>query len=123
MRLATSYIPHALYAIAVTSISIHLVSKRRTFEDERANVNARISILESIAEQLRSGKPINDDEVERLKRLARDPVKRDEEAMKSKSEEISWKEVFLGQKSQSDSDLSPWEKKDLEKIQKAANES
>ncbi|KAM6502870.1 hypothetical protein JOM56_002847 [Amanita muscaria] len=123
MRVATSYIPHALYAIAVTSISIHLVSKRRAFEDERANVNARISILESIAEQLRSGKPINDDEVERLKRLARDPVKRDEEAMKSKSEEISWKEVFLGQKSQSDSDLSPWEKKDLEKIQKAANES
>jgi len=123
MRVATSYIPHALYAIAVTSISIHLVSKRRTFEDERANVNARISLLESIAKQLRSDKPINDEEVERLKRLARDPVKRDEETAKSKSEEISWKEVFLGQKRQSDSDLSPWEKKDLEKIQKAANES
>ncbi|KAF8632490.1 hypothetical protein AX15_001859 [Amanita polypyramis BW_CC] len=112
MRIATGYIPHALYAIAVTSISIHLVNKRRTFSDEKANVNARISILESIAEQLQSNKSIPNAELERLKRLARAPVK---ENLTTGAEHISWKEVVFGREQQASDELNHWEKKDLEK--------
>ncbi|KAK2467416.1 hypothetical protein APHAL10511_000651 [Amanita phalloides] len=114
MRIATGYIPHALYAIAVTSISIHLVNKRRVFEDEKASVNARISILESIAQQSRSGNPA-DEELERLKRLARPPVKVNSTSTSS-GEGISWKEVMFGRRRPESEELSHWEKKDLEKF-------
>ena len=112
MRIATGYIPHALYAIAVTSISIHLVNKRRSFSDEKANVNARMSILETITEQLRSDKSISNEELERLKRLARAPVKNESTAG---GEHISWKEVIFNRKRPAGDELSSWEKKDLEK--------
>lgn len=117
MRIATSYIPHALFAIAVTSISIHLVNKRRTFSDEEARARARISILESIAEQLRSEKPGSDGELERLKRLVRAPKVKEssKNTTSAGSEGISWKDVVFGRKRPAGDELSHWDKKDLEK--------
>ena len=118
MRIATSYIPHALSAVAVTSITIHLINKRRTFDDEEASARARISILESIAEQLRSERPTgsNGEELERLKRLVRAPVaKESKDATAAGSEGISWKDVVFGRKRPAGDELSHWEKKDLEK--------
>ena len=119
MRIATSYIPHALSAVAVMSISIHLVNKRRTFSDEEASTRARISILESIAEQLRSeGQPSSNggEELERLKRLVRAPAaKESKDATAAGSKGISWKDVVFGRKRPAGDELSHWEKKDLEK--------
>jgi hypothetical protein len=119
MRIATSYIPHALSAVAVMSISIHLVNKRRTFSDEEASARARISILESIAEQLRSERQPSsngEEELERLKRLVRAPVvKESKDATAAGSKGISWKDVVFGRKRPAGDELSHWEKKDLEK--------
>ena len=125
MRIATAYIPHALYALAVMSISIHLVSKRRSFQDEKSSLDARISILESIAQQMRSDKPavVSAEETERLMKLARASatVKALDENPNAtganKSSGISWKEVIFGKRpaSSGDADLSHWERKDLEK--------
>jgi len=103
------------------SISIHLVNKRRTFSDEEASARARISILESIAEQLRSERQPSsngEEELERLKRLVRAPVvKESKDATAAGSKGISWKDVVFGRKRPAGDELSHWEKKDLEKVQ------
>ena len=67
MRIATSYIPHALSAIAAMSMS-----------------RARISIPEPIAERQPSSN--GDEEPERLKRLVRVPV------VKESKDATAWKQ-------------------------------
>jgi len=94
------------------SISIHLVSQRRASTDERARVNAQISILESISGRLRSNEPFSDDELEKMKRLARPPEKVSFEDGKG----IGWKEVILGRRTEGDG-MSEWDRKDMEKVQ------
>ncbi|KAF9466287.1 hypothetical protein BDZ94DRAFT_1251601 [Collybia nuda] len=111
-RFASAYLPHALYSIAIISISIHLVSQRRTFSDERARVKAQISILESISEHLRSDKSFSTEEFERMKRLARP---QEELILEMGDKEIiGWKEVILGRKKAGEE--SKWEKRDIEKV-------
>lgn len=63
--------------------------------DLKSQINARITVLQSISEQLRSDKPLSQGELERLKKLARPP----EDALEvAAREEMSWKEAFLGKK-------------------------
>lgn len=104
------YFPHTLFAIALTSISINLVSHRRNAEDERSRVQAQISVLESIKEQLQSGKPLSNEELDRQKRLARS-VDNNREHHKT----VSWTEVFRSaRRSNGEAELSKWEQQDLE---------
>ena len=107
------YFPHALFAIALTSISINLVSHRRTAEDERSRIQAQISVLESIKEQLQSGKPLSNEELDRQKKLARS-VENDRERNKA----VSWTDVFRSarkpQPSDGEAELNKWEQQDLE---------
>lgn len=114
--LFSSYFPHALYSVAITSISIHLVSHRKAASDDRARVQAQKSILESIATQLKSEQPISGDELERLKRLAR--ASKDVEAPKGDvagKEVIGWKEVIFGRKRSENAEvMSKWDRKDLD---------
>ena len=110
------YFPHALFAIALTSISINLVSHRRTAEDERSRIQAQISVLESIKEQLQSDKPLSNEELEKLKKLVR-PVDTGREAEHHKEEEVSWTNVFRSRKTQvldGEAELSKWDQQDLE---------
>jgi hypothetical protein len=92
MGIFAGYGQHILYSTAITSISIHLVYQRRLFADQRAGVQARITVLESIAEELRSNKDLSPDDLARLKRLARPPEEKGEEKV------MSWREVFFGKK-------------------------
>ncbi|KAF8891868.1 hypothetical protein BD779DRAFT_1513580 [Infundibulicybe gibba] len=115
LMFSTAYLPHTLYSIAITSISIHLVSQRRASSDERARINAQISILQTISQQLRSPEPLSHDELERLRRLAR-PASI-EAGVDIPKEEIGWKEVIFGQRKTQEDGMSEWDKKDLEKVQ------
>ena len=107
------YFPHVLFAIALTSISINLVSHRRTAEDERSRVQAQISVLESIKSQLQSGKPLSNEELDRQKKLARSA-----ENDRARHTAVSWTEVFRSagkhQSSDGEARLSKWEQQDLE---------
>ena len=114
MKFVNSYLPHALYSAAIISLSIHLVNHQRSSSDDRARLNARISILQSISQQLQSERPSSSHELERLKRLARsEPF-----SPRSQPEEyIGWKEVVFGRKA-GDHDplgISAWDQKDVEK--------
>ena len=90
------YLPHILYSTALTSISIHLLWQRTTEREDRARYHAQVSILEDLAQQLRSGAPIADEEITRLKNLAR--VHGQGENPKQSTEAIRWTEVVWGRK-------------------------
>ena len=91
-----SYLPHILYATALTSVSIHLLWQRNIEREDRARYHAQVSILEGLARQLRSGVPITDEEVTRLKNLAR--VHGQGEGQKQSTEVVRWSEVVWGRK-------------------------
>ena len=113
---ATWFLPHLIYSVAITSVSIHLVYQRKISNDERAQINAQISILESISQQLQSNKPLSDNELERLKRLAYPVKDREYSVAGILKEEIRWKDVILGRKrSDGVADSTDWDKKDIQK--------
>jgi len=106
------YFPHAIYSLAITSISVHLVSQKRKIAEDRARIAARISILESVIEQLRENKDVPLDELDRLHRLAQ-PSVMGENAGESKG--IRWRDVFLGPRKAVDSEMNDFDRRDWEK--------
>ncbi|GLB41655.1 hypothetical protein LshimejAT787_1002550 [Lyophyllum shimeji] len=111
------YLPHAIYSVAIISLSIHLVNQRKLASEERARIAARTSILESIAEQLRSDKPLSENELEKLKRLAR-PLEHD--PAQEVGETVGWKDIFFGRKKkEGEPEMSKWEKRDVEIMQQS----
>lgn len=112
-----TYLPHILYSTALTSVSIHLLWRRKAFEDDRARHDAQITILEDLAHQLRSGSSITDEEVDRLRKLVQVHQGTNEEAAGGAQEHsISWKDVFWGKKTDDRSKADEWEQKDLEQL-------
>jgi hypothetical protein len=112
------YFPHAIYAIALTTISINLKGQRSTAEDEKARIGAQISILEGIKEQLQSNRPLSTDELERLKKLARPMVVTTTEGMKDsgkskKDQEVAWRSIFSGKKPL-EVELNKWDQQELD---------
>jgi hypothetical protein len=110
--LVSSYFPHALYSAAIISFSIHLVNQQRSSSDDRARLNAKISVLQSISQQLQSSNPLSNHELERLRRLVRPVQSPSEYQLK---EHIGWKEVIFGRKPIDSSGISAWDQKDVEK--------
>ncbi|EPQ55232.1 hypothetical protein GLOTRDRAFT_76550 [Gloeophyllum trabeum ATCC 11539] len=94
----TSYLPHIIYSVALTSVSIHLLWQRKTAEAQKASVLAQTSILEDIAQRLRSNDDLSDEEYTRLRNLARKKGEAVFNPAEVKNEEIGWKDVFLGKK-------------------------
>ncbi|KAG9312171.1 hypothetical protein JVU11DRAFT_7463 [Chiua virens] len=91
------YLPHILYSTALTSVSIHLLWQRTIEREDRARYHAQVSILEDLAQQLRSGVPISDEEITRLKNLAR--VHGQGEGHETpNTDAVRWSEVIFGRK-------------------------
>jgi len=88
------YIPELVYALAFSSISVHLLWQRRTAETDRRHYSARISILGDLAAQLRAGEAVPDVEIFRLRRLAETAGV----AEAHPGENIGWREVVFGRK-------------------------
>jgi len=111
---SSPYFPHALYSLVCLSISVNFLSLRRTAEEEKARIQAQISILESIKEQLQAP-TLNADELERLKKLAKPTPKDIAMKVGSGGEEVKWSDVFRGQKPATRDEVSKWDQQDLEK--------
>jgi len=110
------YLPHAIYSMAIISLSVHLVNTRKKADEERARVSAQISILESVSEQLRSNKPLSEEELSRLRQLAKPPELKPEDG--ATGERVTWSQIFRRSKEQGEPEMSKWEKQDMEKLQK-----
>jgi uncharacterized protein YcbK (DUF882 family) len=101
--------------MALTSMSMNLVSNRRSTEEEQYRMKAQISILESIKQQLESNDPLSTDELERLRKLARHT----DNAIAESKEEVKWSDIFRGKKPvTSETAISKWDKQDIETFQK-----
>jgi hypothetical protein len=88
----SQFLPHVIYSVALTSVSLHLLSQRDVINTERAQLSAQISVLESILRQLKTPGSISDVEVERLMKLAR--AHREEPSVQKRV--VSWRDVFFG---------------------------
>lgn len=89
------YIPELVYALAFSSISVHLLWQRRTAETDRRHYSARISILGELAARLRAGEAVPDVEISRLRRLAETAGAAEET---HPGENIGWRDVVFGRK-------------------------
>lgn len=93
------YLPHVLYALAITSVSIHLLVQRKGGAEQRLQTRAQIDVLESVTQRLRSGESVTDAEIERLRRMVavadqgREEKNRDGQL---REKNVNWKEVLLG---------------------------
>ncbi|KAH8996786.1 hypothetical protein EDB92DRAFT_1942397 [Lactarius akahatsu] len=94
MTSRTRYVPELIYALAFSSISVHLLWQRRTAETDRRHYSARISILGELAARLRAGEAVPDVEVSRLRRLAETVGAADAHP----GENIGWRDVVFGRK-------------------------
>jgi hypothetical protein len=114
----SQYIPHIIYSIALTSVSIHLLIQRKAAVERRAHVDAQISILESIVHRIQNDKNVSDEEIEKLQKLARahKGFGPSSEVAGAADEGIGWKDVILGTKKRDfgSDGLSDWDRKDLE---------
>ncbi|KAF7976425.1 hypothetical protein HWV62_6843 [Athelia sp. TMB] len=100
----SSYIPHLIYSVALTSFSFHLLFHRKQVDQDRAHIAAQTTILTSLATQLRSG-PVPEAEVERLLRLAKTHEFQDSVITKEKEKaKIGWGDVFLGRENDPESE-------------------
>lgn len=100
----SSYIPHLIYSVALTSFSFHLLFHRKQVDQDRAHIAAQTTILTSLATQLRSG-PVPEAEVERLLRLAKTHEFQDSVITKEKEKaKIGWSDVFLGRENDPESE-------------------
>src|SRR5262245_60846923 len=107
------YLPHVLYSVALTSLSMHLLVPRQAGAEQRARISGQLSLLESLAQTLRSNAPISEAEVDKLKKLARAHARvSNNDAQRSG---LSWRDVFRSSRnSESGEELSEWDKKDIE---------
>ncbi|TDL18029.1 hypothetical protein BD410DRAFT_512471 [Rickenella mellea] len=92
------YLPHLLYATAITSFSLHLLAQRKTGADTRLRLDAHIGILEEINGRLRRGEDVKDEEIERTRRLMREEGAERLAGGGIGGAGIGWKEVILGRK-------------------------
>lgn len=100
------YIEPTLSAIFLTSASIHLVTSRRTYSEERAKLTAQKTILEDLISRVRQGERIPDAEYSRLMALASfnkadapaQEVPSNVDDQPARGPATSWKEVLLGRK-------------------------
>ena len=89
----TRYIPELIYALAFSSISVHLLWQRRTAETDRRHLSARLSILGELAARLRAGEAVSDAEAARLRRLAETVGE-----ATHPGEDVGWRDVIFGRK-------------------------
>ena len=114
-----SYLPHVFYSLAITSISIHYLWHKRESEEQRRHYSTRIALLEDTAKRLRVGDRVDENEFDLLKKMAAGPGSVSGAARGVEPEnEIGWREMLLGRKTDVESvkaSSEKWDEIDLEK--------
>ncbi|KZT41959.1 hypothetical protein SISSUDRAFT_981165 [Sistotremastrum suecicum HHB10207 ss-3] len=100
--MTTRYIPHLISATLLTSLSMHLLMHRKGSQDERATLDARISVLESLVARVKSGENVSDREIQRLKNLGRGSGSTglgvDMGTVSESLRSTGWRDMVLGKK-------------------------
>jgi len=75
---------------------MHLLYERRAAVEDRAHYSGKISILETLVENLERGRRMDSQEVERLRKLAGVSSSHVPNEVGRNQSRIGWKEVLLG---------------------------
>ncbi|KAI0087117.1 hypothetical protein BDY19DRAFT_301384 [Irpex rosettiformis] len=122
------YLPHVLYSLAITSISIHYLWHKRESEEQRRHYSTRIGLLEDTVHRLRAGERVTEQDFDMIRKLAMGPGS-DSAAARGvdPQREIGWREVVLGRTVQdtaaSKAASQRWDEIDLEKVRKELQSS
>lgn len=92
------FVPHIVYSLAVTSLSMHLLYERRATEEDRTHYSGKISILETLVQDLEQGQKMDTQEVKRLRKLAGLSASHVSTSVGRDRSKIGWKEVLLGKR-------------------------
>jgi hypothetical protein len=92
------FMPHIIYSLALTSFSMHLLFERRAAGEDRAHYSGKISILETLVQDLEQGRKMDSQEVERLRKLAGVSASHASTDVGRDQSKIGWKEVLLGKR-------------------------
>lgn len=93
-----AWLPHIIYSLAITSISLHFLNAKKAAEESRRHYTAQISILETIHARLIAGEDVPD----ALWKLAR--ANTDGELAnatrwtQSSADEVGWRDMILGRR-------------------------
>jgi hypothetical protein len=96
MSLNLSYIPHLVYSLAIASLATHLLAHRKEWEAARAQMSARISVLESLSSRLRNGQTVEPEETQRLLGMVDAGISSIPRHTQPPAEGMGWRTVFLG---------------------------
>jgi len=112
--MAIRYLPHIIYSIALTSLSMNLLNTRKNAEDERAAFRARESVLTTLITRLKSGENVSNAEIAKMRLMGnsqRGMVAMSElpAPVPGNGRSTSWKEAVMGQKSAGHDDLKQLE--------------
>ena len=75
---------------------MHLLYERRAAEEDRSHYSGKISILETLVQDLEQGQKMESQEVERLRKLAGISASHVPKQAGMHQPKIGWKEVLLG---------------------------
>jgi hypothetical protein len=92
------YLPELLSALALSSLSVHLLNHRRAAQDHTARLDARISVLADLATRLRAGEHFDDAQLEQLLKLAAAPPGAVTPTNTSATQSVSWRDVLFGRR-------------------------
>lgn len=109
------YLPHIIYATALSSLSLHLLNTRKSSKEQRYAVDGRISLLEGLATRLRSNEDLSEKEVTKILKLAGSTTNFNNVLKKESptEEKIGWKSVFFGRPSGTEQE---WDEESLKKL-------
>lgn len=98
-----THLPHVIYATALTSIALHLLSTRKAGAAAKQQADARISLLDGLATRLRAGERVSADDLGRVRRLLRGGDADDAGAgviqrMEATEKDVDWKATVLGRR-------------------------
>lgn len=95
----TRYLPELFSSIVFSSLAVHLFFHRRAAAADRARLEARTSILDRLAARLRVGEPVPQQEIARLRKLAREAEHEHTRAqLDGAADAVGWRDVLLGRR-------------------------
>ncbi|WVQ67706.1 uncharacterized protein L199_005910 [Kwoniella botswanensis] len=117
-------IPFFIYWSIITSLAVHLLRIRISSKEELDKQKAKITVLSDLVEQLRNGKIIGEDDIQRELEMVglRERTVLSQKVEVEDTKDVRWTEVLFGKKREMKDEVEE-DEKSLEELVQAVNEA
>ncbi|WWD02940.1 hypothetical protein V865_000983 [Kwoniella europaea PYCC6329] len=117
-------IPFFIYWSIITSLAVHLLRIRISSKEELDKQKAKITVLSDLVEQLRNGKIIGEDDIQRELEMVglRERTVLSQKVEVEDTKDVRWTEVLFGKKREIKDEVEE-DEKSLEELVQAVNEA